>query len=82
MVSGNPYEIEKAIPLLERVIALDSEYADAWVRLGLTYITLSHNPISKRIPAEVSPIAIDAFRTALKIDPGPGHHTQLQLGLA
>lgn len=68
--TGNPYEVEKAIPLYEQAVALDPAFADAWVDLGATYIALAGLPLALLIPAEVNPIAIRAFRTALEIDPG------------
>lgn len=67
--SGNPFEIEKSIPLFEQSIALDREYGDAWVGFGTAYYLLGVAPYSLRFPDQVQPIAIDAFRTALNIDP-------------
>lgn len=63
-------EVEKAIPLYEQALELDPEFADAWVELGQTYIMLQAPPLANRIPAEVFPIAIEAFKAALEIDPG------------
>jgi len=76
--SDNPFEIEKAIGLFEQCIGLDSEYADAWADLGWTYATLANVPIATRVPSEVLPIAIDAYRRALNIDP---KHTRAMGGL-
>jgi adenylate cyclase len=71
--SGNPYEIEKAIPLFKQALTLDQDYADAWAGLGITYVKLAAIPIFKRIPSETNPIAIEALRTALKIEPTHAH---------
>ena len=68
--TGNPFEVEKAIPLYEQALELDPGFADAWADLGLTYVALSNVPLALRIPAEANPIAIEAFQTALEIDPG------------
>ncbi len=64
--SGNPYEVEKAIPLFEQAVALDPEFADAWAELGATYFFLNS---SLNIPIQTNPIAIKAFGRALAIDP-------------
>jgi Tfp pilus assembly protein PilF len=64
--SGNPYEVEKAIPLFQQAVALDPEFADAWTELGATYFSLNQNLY---IPVRTNPIAIHAFETALAIDP-------------
>ncbi|MDP7594398.1 MAG: TIR domain-containing protein [Pseudomonadales bacterium] len=67
--TGNPFEVEKAIPLYEQALQLDGRFADAWADLGIAYAELGDVPLALRIPTEVYPIAIEAFRTALEIDP-------------
>jgi tetratricopeptide (TPR) repeat protein len=67
--TGNPFEVEKAIPLYEQALKLEPGFADAWAELGMTYVMLADLPLALRIPAEINPIAANAFRTALEIDP-------------
>jgi TolB-like protein/Tfp pilus assembly protein PilF len=69
----NPFEMEKAIPLYEQAIAEDNDYADAWNGLAETYIYLASPLYSTRTSSEVLPIAIDAARKVLEIEPNHAH---------
>jgi TolB-like protein/Tfp pilus assembly protein PilF len=67
--TGNPFEVEKAIPLYEMAIELDQDFVDAWMELGYTYMRLTVMPLALKIPVDVYPIAIRAMKKVLKIDP-------------
>ena len=67
--SDNPADLEKAITLFEQAIALDRNHVDSWVGLGMTYGRFTTSYRGHRFPDEVQPMAINAFRTALEIDP-------------
>jgi len=71
LTSDRPALIEQSISYFDQAIALDGGYADAWAAKGLALGTLGWGGSgSSRIPAEVYPDAIAAFRKALEIEPG------------
>ena len=71
--SDDPLQLEKAVLLFEQSIALDREHVDSWVGLGETYFVLGNSPRNHRFLDETSPIAINAYRTALELDPTNTH---------
>jgi TolB-like protein len=66
--SENPFEIAKAIPLLEQALELDENFADAWVELGMIYMG-SFTAFPELHPEVYFPLAIEAFQAALDIAP-------------
>ena len=70
VTSNRPLLIAQATDYFDGAIALEPEYADAWAGKGyaLGFLGLVESG-STRIPAEVYPGAIAAFRKALEIDP-------------
>jgi len=65
----NPYEMQKAIPLYRQAIAADGKYADAWAGLAGVYVALSGVMHHTLLPSEALPLAIDAARNALALEP-------------
>jgi TolB-like protein/DNA-binding winged helix-turn-helix (wHTH) protein len=68
--SPDPIPREQALGYLERAIALDENYADAWAAKGRALLLLgTPHRGSTNIPADVYPDAISALRRALELDP-------------
>ena len=67
--ADDPTVVESAIPLFREAIALDNDFADAWVELGHTYDRLTHHPFMLLIPSEYNPLAIEAYKNALRVNP-------------
>jgi len=71
LASHDPIPVEASVEYFDKALALDANYADAWAAkgraihaLGLAYSGHSY------MPADVFPLAIEAYRRALEIDPG------------
>jgi len=80
--SYDPFPGERAVDYFERAIALDADYADAWVGKGRALHLLGLGGRGHpSMPADVFPQAIASYRRALEIE--PRHATAMGwLGLA
>jgi tetratricopeptide (TPR) repeat protein len=67
--SDDPLQLERAARLFEQSIALDREHVDSWIGLGDTYASAVYSLRYHRFLDETQPIALNAFRTALELDP-------------
>ncbi len=67
--TDNPFVREESLAYFDQAIALDDSYVDAWALKGLALASLGQPNTGLRIPAEVNPQAMEAFRRALELDP-------------
>jgi TolB-like protein/Flp pilus assembly protein TadD len=65
----DPRKVEESLAYFERATEQDPNYVDAWALKGSTLLQLGGPQTGSRIPAEVHPEAIAAFRTALELEP-------------